>query len=93
MKKTLALLVLILSALLPVYGISEHSGLPQDICNALNLAILMPYEIPNATRGNKAQMNTPASYYYDEHGHAAACVFVNTEGSNEVFILGKHAET
>lgn len=93
MKKTFSLLVLIFSTLLPVYGISGTSDLSQDICDALSLAILMPYEIPNATRGNKAQMNTPASYYYDEHDHAAACVFVDAEGSHEVFILGKHAGT
>ena len=64
-----------------------------DICEVLSSTILMPYEIPNATRGNKTQKNTPAAYYYDEHGYAAACAFVRVEGCNEVFILGKHDGT
>lgn len=42
---------------------------------------------------NKTQKNTPAAYYYDEHGYAAACAFVRVEGCNEVFILGKHDGT
>lgn len=93
MKKTSALLVLIFCALLPVCGISGERGLSLDICKALSSAILMPYEIPNATRGNKTEKNTPAAYYYDEHGYAAACAFVRFEGYNEVFILGKHDGT
>ena len=93
MKKTSALLVLIFCTFLPVCGISGQRGLSPDICEVLSSTILMPYEIPNATRGNKTQKNTPAAYYYDEHGYAAACAFVRVEGCNEVFILGKHDGT
>lgn len=93
MKKTSALLVLIFCTLLPVCGISGQRGLSPDICEVLNSTILMPYEIPNATRGNKTQKNTPAAYYYDEHGYAAACAFVTVEGCNELFILEKHDGT
>ena len=58
MKKTSALLVLIFCTLLPVCGISGQCGLSPDICEVLSSTILMPYEIPNATRGNKTQENT-----------------------------------
>ena len=85
MKKTSALLVLIFCTFLPVCGISGQRGLSPDICEVLSSTILMPYEIPNATRGNKTQKNT--------HGYAAACAFVRVEGCNEVFILGKHDGT
>ena len=70
MKKTSALLVLIFCTFLPVCGISGQRGLSPDICEVLSSTILMPYEIPNATKGNKTQKNTPAAYYYDEHGYA-----------------------
>mgnify|MGYP007057636337 CR=1 FL=1 len=57
MKKTSALLVLIFCTFLPVCGISGQRGLSPDICEVLSSTILMPYEIPNATRGNKTQKN------------------------------------
>lgn len=93
MKKASTLLVLIFFTLLPVCGISGQRGLSQDICKVLSSAILMPYEIPNVTRGNKTEKNTPAAYYYDEHGYAAACAFVRVEDHNEVFMLRKHDGT
>lgn len=50
MKKTSALLVLIFCTFLPVCGISGQRGLSPDICEVLSSTILMPYEIPNATK-------------------------------------------
>ena len=58
------------AALLAEVGIKENVTISGDT------RFDRVYKIPNATRGNKTQKNTPAAYYYDEHGYAAACAFV-----------------
>lgn len=90
MKRLSVCLVLLccLTFLFPAYALGGYNTLSDEVLEALNLSLGDSYVIPNYTRGTEIE-DVPASKYYDEYGHAAACVYLRTGGENKVCLLEK----
>ena len=75
---------------------AASSRLPEEVLDVLETK-WPDWQIPTVTYkssdGKYIADNTPASYYYDEHGHAAAFAVLSKDGRNRLVILEKKGGT
>lgn len=75
---------------------AASSRLPEEVLDVLETK-WPDWQIPTVTYkssdGKYSADNTPASYYYDEHGHAAAFAVLSKDGRNRLVILEKKGGT
>ena len=75
---------------------AASSRLPEEVIDVFE-AKWPDWQIPTVTYkasdGKHSTDNTPASYYYDEHGHTAAFAVLSKDGRNRLVIMERKGGT